>query len=282
MDFKAKLSQPYGTMLGFDTIKKLMAGARGDIVTCFNLVKNKIVEFIDLSWDPRLYDLTACYVLATYFANLFYTVPLLFILSAGYGTGKTRLGLTLAYLARRGFPLTNPTEPTFFRIAEALGATIFVDDISDQLKKILHMAYKRGLKVPRLEKTKGGQFILGLFESFCPTILTDVKLPQEVDLSRAIIITMKKRPDPKGRDPTLQEFNEIREQLYIMALTNFPTIYNTYMELIEQKNFPLEGREKEIWAPILTIAKLVDENIYNNILDLALESYEQRSGRAHV
>ncbi|HDH06894.1 MAG TPA: DUF3631 domain-containing protein [Thermoproteales archaeon] len=110
---------------------------------------------------------------------------------------------------------------------------------------------------------------------------TTEKIP-EMLLSRAIQITMRKAPDPnpERRDPEPEDFEEIREKLYVSRLTYAPEVYKTSIEL-DKENLGLNGREYEVWKPILIIAKVIGEDVFNDVLDLAKKMIEERKEHLH-
>ncbi|RLE84069.1 MAG: hypothetical protein DRJ41_03770, partial [Thermoprotei archaeon] len=276
VEFKTKLTTSMYTMLDLSTTQRFLRGETEDLRQVYPKLRERIKGFVSFSWDPRLYDVVTCWAVATYFANVFTTFPQLFFI-ASYGTGKTRAGLTVCYASRRGFAVTDPTEASVFRIAEAVRATLFVDDIRRKAEHFLHMGYKRGLRVPRVEKVKGDRLILSLFETYQPLIVTDTELPKGVDLSRGILIQMRKDrdPHPEKRDPTPEDFAPLRSRLYLAELTQFHEVYETYRQLARE-DLGLYGRDWEVWSPVLTIARIVGGDVWRNVLSYALENVEAK------
>jgi len=97
---------------------------------------------------------------------------------------------------------------------------------------------------------------------------------------------MRKARDPAGKHPKPEDFKEIREELYLARLTYAYDVLKAYEELskgeLRINNITLYGREKQTWNPILAVAKLVDEEVYSNIVNLAAEHYAARSLELYV
>ncbi|MCS7386880.1 MAG: hypothetical protein NDF55_09145 [archaeon GB-1867-005] len=275
VDIKTKAMQTLPTLMSHKTLERFVKGeVARDFEKLFTDLKNRNMKFVNLNWDPRLYDFMVCFEIATYFYDLFTTFPRLFIFGV-YGSGKTRLLLTATYVSRHGFPVLDPSDAASFRSFEAYGPTWGIDEsvLTPKLAKIIAAGYKKGLKVPRIEKIVKERFILSLFESYTPVVLASTEDINELLKQRSIVITMEVADDPIGRDPEAWEFEDIREELYLARLTRAWEVYQTYrtLQLPEFK-----GRAEELWKPILTIAKLAGDDVYNSVYNLALEDLERR------
>jgi len=244
----------------------------------YSEVKAAIQRFVNLDFDNRLYDVVACWVMATYFQEALNVLPFLYAYGAS-GTGKTRLLFTAVYLARHGFMATDPSEASIFRTAEAFKPTLGIDEslIGAAAWKLIRTAFKKGLYVPRVEQTKRKEFVLSLFETFMPVAFSSTEMPKELggcdaDEARAIFIFMKQMPDPIGRDPEPEDFKEIRDKLYLVRLGRANEALKALQE-VSTLQLPFGGHEREVWLPLLTMAKLVGEDIFYNVLSYAAEVY---------
>jgi len=283
LEFKSKMLNLLPTLFDFEGVYEFLELNKSySLREVFFEVVDTIKRYINFDYNSTLYYLLSCAIVATYFINIFNTFPHIYFL-ASFGEGKTRAGLTAVYLSRRGFVVTDPTEASVYRIAEALGPTLLIDDLRKKAEKLLHMSYKRGLKVPRVEKTKRETFILSLFDPFAPLFITDVELPKEVDLTRAIIIKMQKMPDPnpEKRDPEPGDFKILRRKLYIAALSHFEKVYLTY-KLLTGKDTKIAGRDWEVWCPILTIAAFIGGEVWEQVYKYALENIEEKKGELYT
>jgi hypothetical protein len=275
LDFKAQLNERLETLMEVETITEWLNGGGADLRGIHPKLVERMKRFANFSWDPRLYHVAACYAEATYFAQVFPAFPQLHFVGS-VDSGKTRAAKTVVYASRRGLAATFASEASVFRLAENVGATLLIDDVWGPGAKITHLSYKRGLKVLRVEKGVGERLTLTLYETYCPLVFTGVELPSsEHLLSRAIIVKMQRAPDPNpaGKDPEPEDFKDIRRGLYLAALTQFPEVRRAYEELAgRRRELGLEGRSFEIWAPLLAVAKIAGEEVFEAVLSYALEN----------
>jgi len=202
-----------------------------------------------------------------------------------FETGKTRGLKTAVWASHRGMLCIDPTPASMFRTVDAYRPTYGIDEftkLTEDIQRITRASYKKGEKVPRIEKIKKERFVLSLFETFTPFILATTEKIPDMLLSRTIQITMKraKDPNPERRDPEPEDFEDIREKLYLSRLTFANKVYENSKE-IDKLNLGLYGRDYEIWKPILTIARVIGEQVFNNVLNLAKEMIEERKEHLH-
>ena len=272
------INETLSTFMHYETITRFL---KGDISKplneIFNEIKKKLEEYIDFYWDNRLYDLISCYIISTYFFDLFSAFPRLFIYGA-FQSGKTRLTLFIVNCSRHGITFLDPSDASSYRGIDALAPTLGIDEsvLSSRLIKIISAGYKRGLKVPRIA-SRNEKFILEMLNSYAPVVMNSTEDLREILKQRCIIITMKisNNKNLKNEDPTTLELENIREELYLARLTRLNEVINAYNTIKNQ--IPLTSRPRELWLPILTIAKAINDNVYNNMLSLAIEDLNKRS-----
>jgi len=272
LEFKVQLDKALDTMLDLDTVLEWLNGREAKVSEVYWKVLGRVKRFVNFDWDPRLYHVVSCYIVATYFAQAFPAFPQLHFVGS-ISSGKTRAGLTVARAARRGLSTTDTSEASIFRIAEGVGATLLIDDVWGEGAKIAHLTYKKGVSVPRVEKGAGEQLRLRLFETYCPTVYTGVELPIEHKRSRAIVVNMQKAPDPnpEGRDPEPRDFEDVRRELYLCELTQFSEVRLRFNELARRRReLGLEGRDFEVWGPLLAVAALVGEDVFKEVHEYAM------------
>ncbi|MEM4685732.1 MAG: hypothetical protein QW133_06435 [Sulfolobales archaeon] len=221
--------------------------------------------------DERVYAVIASYAVMTYFYDVFTAVPYIWFYGPP-GSGKTRANITVTLLSRHGLVVEDATAASLFRLADAVGPTLGVDEskLDVQSKRIIAAGYKRGMVVPRAEPSKSG-ITLTLFEAMAPRVFSFIDQPEEDYLKqRTVMINMLKARPMKSEDPTPLEFKEIREKLYMLRLLDLGNVLRAKNEAEEilNKN-DVWGRDKEIWWPILTAAILigVKEQVLNFILE---------------
>jgi hypothetical protein len=226
--------------------------------------------------DDRLYDVVASYVAMTYFFDFFTAIPFLFFHGPA-GSGKTRANMTATYLSRHGIFISDPSEAILYRLVEATGATLGIDEsvLSERAKRILASGYKKGSFVPRADPS-GRDIVIRLFEVTAPRIFS-FKFPPSDDflLQRMILINMLKSRPSEVEDPTPYEFKDLKESLYLLRLTKPHEIIDhkkrSFNELLSHN---LWGRELEIWAPLYTAALLMKRN--KEVLNYILEDVATR------
>jgi len=270
---------------GPPTLMSLEAGLRflnGETVTVddlYELALAGLKRFSSLNWDQRLYDVVTSLVIASYFYDLFGAFPITIIMGP-FESGKTRLLLCIIYMGHRGMPILDPTEASIFRTAEAWKGFLGIDefwDVSKEIERLLRATYKRGMKVPRIDKTKGGLVILDLFDLFGKVAVASPEpLPPNI-LSKGIQFQLRKMPDPnpERRDPEPRDFEEVRSKAYIARLTWGPEV-KAQADRLDQQELDLSGRDYEVWKPLLTIAYMIGGKVWENVLSYAKESCEQK------
>jgi hypothetical protein len=275
-DMKADLIYSFPDVL---TLKKVLDGEEAEKEKSWADVGSEIIEKLKdyiVFDDERIYDVVASYIVMTYFYDVFTAVPFLY-LHGPPGSGKTRANITITYMCRRGVFVADPSDATLYRMVEALGPTLGIDEsvLSEKAKRILAAGYKKGAVVPRAEPTKGG-IILKFFEATTPRIFSFEHPPNEdYLLQRSILINMLKAKPRRFLDPQPNEFKEIREALYYMRLAKLPEILDARekaLKILEDQG--VWGREAETWAPVLAAALLIGRE--KTVLDYIIEDVSQR------
>jgi len=277
IELRARYTGTLETLISLDTCLKFLDGGKaqpwGDL---FSRIREALERFVSFPWDHRLYDVVACWVLGTYFSELFSTYPFLYVYGS-QGSGKSRLLLTATYLSRHGFVVTDPSDASLYRVAEAFRPTMGIDEslLGKQAWKLIRTAFKKGLKVPRVEKTSREEFVLALFETYMPVAFASTERPielggSEADESRALFVFMQRAPDPIGRDPEPHDFTDLRNELYLLRLLKAPDVLEALKKL-GTVDLKLYGHDREVWLPIFTIAKLIGEEVFENVKAYAEE-----------
>ena len=280
VESKSKAKTALITLMSVETGKKFIDGeVSKPLNELFMIIKDVVKQYVNMDWDLRFYDFVGVFVISTYFYDIFTAFPRVYIVGP-FGSGKTRLGLLIAYLSRHGFSIIDPTEASVFRSIEAYGPTIYIDESSleEGLDKILSAGYKKGIQVPRVDKTSREEFIVTLHNIYTPTIFGFIELPNERLRQRSIVVNMLKAPDPnpEKKDPEAEDLEWLREELYLARLTRANEV-NESMKVVKNViGDSFVGREFELWYPLLTIAKLCGDEVFNNLLSLAREDVEKR------
>jgi hypothetical protein len=273
-NIKIKFEEVPHTLMSLNTAKRFLNSEDVEIKTIFPLLQAKQKTFVSFYWDERLYDLIACITIATYFFDVFGVFPITWFFGS-VDTGKTRGIKTITWAGKKGIVWEDPTKAGILRLAEFLQPTLAIDEYQDVepfLRGYVRGSYKDGIRSPRVEETKDG-FVLRTFGKFHPIIAGSTEDIEYASFTRTIPIKMQKMRQGdslKDLDPTAYDFDEVRDLLYICRLTQANRVYETFQKL-DRNELKLYGREWEIWRAPLTIAKMVNETVFNNLLSLARE-----------
>lgn len=261
------------TQIDLETVIELLEkDTDADVNELFSKIKEKISNYIKFS-NLLDEDVIVLWIISTYFSDVFNVMPSLFILGSA-GCGKTRLTELITYFSRRGFLITNPTASNLPRIIEAYRPTLGIDDFDEIMRRhfpmimsLLKHTYKNTVKIPRLEKTFQDSFILSLFNPFCPLVMNSTEPIRETQLFTRIIeirLERKIKKFPK-REPDVWYAENERKKLYKLRFLLAPKV----SEIHEQVDTGLQGRDDEIWSPILAVAKLISNKLFDNIKNYA-------------
>lgn len=260
-----------------DSVKKFVKGNAITLKT--NDLLNRIATFFDeRSWYQAKDTpyILAGFVAHTYIARLFNAVPYL-IFTGMRHTGKTRTLEYLEELCFNGIMSANVTISSMFRLVDSSFPTFIYDEAETFNNKnrsegkeeeigLLNSGYKPSGRVLRSEKV-GDTFEPNEYRTFCPKVFGAINPLSETLKDRAIILNTLRAPKgeakkrPKMNEVSSnreKEVSEIRDMLYIWALTNFHKVANAYEHL--EIDGRINNREYEIWKPLLSIASIADED----------------------
>jgi hypothetical protein len=275
-DKKTIAENPLNTLMSLEAIEKLFKGEKVDLKEIYLKDKERTERFVNFCFNPILSDIKVCWDISTYFFDLYFAFPIAYIYGV-FESGKTKLLKCMLYASHKGFLVIDPKEAGVFRTIEAFKPTLGIDEfqkVIEEIEKIIRSSYKKGERIPRIEKMRKETFYLRLFETYSPCVIASTEMIKEMFLSRCIMFLMEKADSSKliDRDPEPFDFEDIRDDLYIARFLYAPLVYKTYNNL----DIPIYGRSREIWKPILTIAKLIDEELYNRILEYAISYTEKQ------
>jgi hypothetical protein len=213
-------------------------------------------------------DAVTLWVAHTWVTDATDVTPYLRVNSATKRCGKTRLAEVISCLARNPRFTTCISTAALFRLAHKYAGhmTLIVDEIegtlsgkekSTELTALLNAGWKRGLTVPRVERSRQGEFVVREFETFCPKVLVGLGRLADTVEDRAIHITLqRKKPNESVCDFYLQDAREeakpIRE-----ALERWASDPQTMAALrLARPLMPrhISDRAKEGWRLLVAIA----------------------------
>jgi len=221
-------------------------------------------------------DIGLCWSIATYWNEVFGVMPILELIGVS-GSGKTRFATALCFIAKKGLGIADPTDSNITRIIDGFKPTLLIDDWDEVMRSqkriahsILKHVYKQGVLVPRMTQL-GKRFFVDMFSPYAPVIITTCEPITEPQLQRRIIEIQCEKSTKQFQVITelnsyfYAYFKDERNKLYELMFVLLPKIFETFKTL--EINLP--PPYSEIWGPILTVAKLVGDDVFNRIYEYA-------------
>lgn len=177
-----------------------------EVIKAFQETYPKIIsvlkKYVDLRED--YYNIIALWVLGTYIHKTFPTYPYLFF-NAMKGSGKTRLLNIISHIVKNGERDVSLSDAVLFRTA---GDTTFcIDELENigrkeqsSLRELLNAAYKQGVSVKRVKKSKskeGETYEVEKFEVFTPICMANIWGMEDVLSDRCITLILEKSSNSK-------------------------------------------------------------------------------------
>jgi hypothetical protein len=255
----------------------------------FDRLRGLIMELIDFDVKQGYYFLVPLWVIGTYFIAIFRSFPYLAI-SGSFESGKTKLLEFLHQTCFNAIMTSNISDPSLFRVIESTKSTVLIDEALGiqgvdergrsqarraMLIDMLNAGYKKGAPAIRSDKTNQG-IQPRSYELYSPKAFITYRGCDMILESRSIPVTMVRTDKPQANREIREDdprWQEIRDSLFQLALENYQRVQEIYRsERIE--NIPFTGRRRELWRPILTVALLIDERLYEQMLGFAKELEE--------
>jgi len=247
----------------------------------------RLENLLELGRDCETVAL-ATWAVGTYFHPAFLAYPRL-DLRGERGSGKSKTLAILAAVSFNGLLRVSPTPAVLYRLGERLCPTFCLDEIeslaSDEKREILailNAGYKAGGRVDRCE---GDDQVVKSWSIYAPVALAGIAGVNRTTEDRAVTLVLARGKD-RGRlnadvDPADLRFAEIRDMCHRLALTRWKEVAETYRTLTLPEW--LNGRERELWRPLLAIASLADREAGDldagrDLLELAREQGQERAG----
>lgn len=245
-------------------------------------------DYIEFDEEPP-YAVLALWVLGTYFYPVFPSFPRL-NLHGEKGSGKSKTLKLVAALSHNGLWRTAPRAAPLFRLIEVLRPTMCLDELEHldrddkgDIAAILNAGYQAGGAVDRCDPVT---FNVRPFAVYAPVALAGIKGLNAVLADRCISIIMQagrdlyrvnRDVDLTAPDPRILTF---RDLAYRLALTRWREARGAWAA----QDLPrwLSGRSRELWAPMLTMARLAsteapDLDLRLKLLALARPDAEDRA-----
>ena len=220
-------------------------------------------EYLEFDEDSS-YAVCALWTLGTYIYPALPSFPRL-NLHGEKGSGKSKTLKLIAALAHNGLWRTAPRAAGLFRLIEALRPTLCLDELEHldredrgDIAAILNAGYQAGGAVDRCDPVT---FNPRPFEVYGPVAVAGIKGLNAVLSDRCITLVMQPGRDRRriNRDVDLcnpdPRIPVVRDLCYRLALTQWREVNAAWGRL----DLPawLNGRSRELWAPLLALADLV-------------------------
>ncbi|CAD6493642.1 MAG: hypothetical protein DIAAKJNI_00529 [Candidatus Argoarchaeum ethanivorans] len=234
--------------------------------------------------SPSYSTLIALGVMASYFREVFNTYPYFDFISSEAGAGKTTAMMAMVNCSFYGTMTSTFTESVLFREIDDSHCVYGLDNLERLFTKpkdhagvidLLSSSYSKGIPCKRMEKVGDG-FIVRYFDGYGIKIFTHLTdFPRSLNAlkSRCIPIIMQKGI-PKRKKISSETFTDIRDKLYKARLLENDNVKKLYTNVLDSERFT--GRESDLFSPLLTIAKMVSDDVCRVVCDSAVATRDDR------
>ena len=195
-------------------------------------------------------------------------------------SGKTRQLYIYLFLSFNPILSPNISGASFYRIIESTGGTLLIDDFDDQeeeqqrsVTQSIRVGYKKHQKAIRSE---GKENIPKGFNLFAPVVFNNIGGTDATTQDRCNTLRMIRNKNVKIVNQKLEKekkvFDELRDQLFLWALSNWKEVEKTYEELQTEE---LTGRDLERIEGCLVIAKMINKKLFQSQLNFWKGENEQ-------
>jgi hypothetical protein len=223
----------------------------------------------------------ALWTMLTYAYPAWSAVPYLSV-GGPLGSGKSRVFEVLSRLVYNPMYSSNLTAPCLFRTLDSQGGTLLLDEAerlndrtpdAGEIRSILLSGYKRGSRAHRMER-EGDDFRPISFDVYGPKAIAGISGLPAALASRCIRIMMfrvaKDSPIPKRSvDANEKAWTELRGGLHALALARGASFVG--LARWQPECDGLNGRDLEVWQPILAMAKFVEDAGADGLLEIMKE-----------
>ena len=265
-----------------------------DIKSLFEAIKKEYELEIFFNEDIY-YDLHPLWDIGTYFFTLFNAYPY-FDLWGYKRTAKTKVMTLSSHFAFNAILSVNTTPAVIYRTVDSTKPTLYLDEAENLWKEkdrgkddtpeivaLLNSGWMNGSRVSRMEKSKDDKMIVHYFDAYCPKMFGSIKGIKGALADRCIRnVMVRASPDDKRGKKWMErksEYIKIRNQLYPFALLNWGVVMYTY-ENLGMDDFKLSTRDWQVWKPLLALAMLVSDDLYQRVGKFAEDYCDSISAEA--
>lgn len=241
--------------------------------------------------NKNFYTYIALWIVGTYFYRIFRYYPYIHV-NAEKGSGKTTLMDIMRLLAFNAEMVNTISGAGIFRLIEATGATLFIDEFENMdkplykdLLSILNSGFNINGAVARCEKRNDNFTAPRIFRTYSPKVFASIADIYDVLADRCVKINMLRmtRGEQLERfkfdEDLSKKIHQLQDDLYLLGFNHgaeIAEIYNNNLisDLVDEK---LQGRELDIWEGILVLAMQVGDDTFSKMEELALEVMKART-----
>jgi hypothetical protein len=280
-----------------------------EIIAMLPRVRELLSEVIDtyIDIEPQSKEMLVAWIMAAPYYESFFAFPYLYV-NASKASGKTRLLKLIAALIPESIMVVSLSESALFRVGE-VKKCMLIDEAErlhskekQNLMDLLNSGYKKGGKILRVEgdKTK----VVREFSAYYPKVLANIWGLDTVLESKCLNIVLQKTenqqiihmPEMFELDTRIISINKYFEAslVYVGCKLNstvLKPLYDSYANLYininhthptssytnsEDNDFVrgmydvhVDGRNYELWLPLLATSYTVSKTSYTNLLEVA-------------
>jgi len=263
-----------------DSIKRFLQ-RKESIVKIADIFKQLVDVNQKYIWhyDKRIHKFIACDIISNYFCPIFNAKGrILFV--AEFESGKSKQSQIYQLASFNPLFAGNISPASFDRVIESTCGTIIIDnfdnmseDLQKQIVQVIEVYYKKG---SRNIKCDGKDNRPSAFNGYCPLVINNILGLKEVTESRCNKFFMLKTDNKEITDRKINVndilWKELRDNLHVCALQNWKIVRDAYKNL---DVLELSARDLERIEAVLTIAKIVGDDVYNEIINLVVEINSQ-------
>ncbi len=268
-----------------DSINRwLKSGEDSTLQEVFNEMRDLYEHYLDYA-DRRLYTLIPLWVIGAYFFPLFNGYPIIF-LNGSSGSGKSKTGELAAPLCFNGRLMANISDSGLFRIIHASRGALILDEnerisgFGDHCSQINFLlgGYKPGANVLRMKQLKDNSFVHDEFQLYAPKMIANIRGIRETALlNRSIKLILTPSQQKQARrevNPQSSKIVMLRDKLYVYLMNHWKEVKEA-KKAIKKMNLGIHGYDQSNWLPILTLAHLLGENQFDEMLQFAQEKIKE-------
>lgn len=228
-------------------------------------------EMIELP-DGDYYDLLAAWVLHTHLLEGFHFSPIISLFAVPE-RGKTRTGMALICLARRGVRVESLSAAYIVRLARNFGASLFFDVLdvwrkaeNSNAEDILLHRFERGATVPRVFPDRGNWNDIEYYDTFGATVVATNVAPNGILDTRTIGISMPPTQRVFESPVTAESAMPLKERLLAFRGRHMG-------QALPEFGKPAPGRLGDILKPLYQVTLLASPKS-RHALDRLTERYQ--------